>query len=96
MEVLPHDRSVDDEAGRQRAGGVRTDSPGSTGPCAIASRSICAPPRRLIAPATPLPIQNASLAALTTASTRCSVMSPSTIVTASGGKERDVIASPVA
>jgi hypothetical protein len=36
---------------------VATASPTAIGPFAIASRSISSPPARLIAPATPAPIQ---------------------------------------
>src|SRR6266566_8499385 len=48
------------------------------GPFAIASRSISSPPARLIAPATPAPIQRWLLAAFATASTATAAMSPST------------------
>src|SRR5438105_932504 len=64
---------------------VATHVPGSTGPRAIASVSISWPPRLLMAPATPPPIQKALLAALTIASTDWAVMSPSTISIEMGG-----------
>src|SRR5215207_9787013 len=74
----------------QRAGrfpaGVATASPTSIGPCRTASRSISSPPARLIAPATPPPIQSRSFAALPIASTSSAVMSPSR--TSSSVKER--------
>src|SRR5829696_7046267 len=57
---------------------VATASPTSIGPFATASRSISSPPARLIAPATPAPIQSASFAAFVIASTSSTVMSPST------------------
>ena len=65
----------------QRAGSlpapVATASPTSIGPCWIASRSISSPPARLIAPATPPPIQSRLFAAFAIASTSSAVMSPS-------------------
>jgi hypothetical protein len=57
---------------------VATASPTSIGPFATASRSISSPPARLIAPATPAPIQRALLAAFAIASVSSAVMSPST------------------
>src|SRR5438093_13111516 len=53
-------------------------SPISIGPLDSASRSISSPPARLIAPATPAPIQSALFAAFAIASTSSAVMSPST------------------
>src|SRR5215208_2363991 len=74
----------------QRAGSrpapVATASPISMGPFPTASRSISSPPARLIAPATPLPIQRWLLAAFAIASPSRAVMSPST--TSSSVKER--------
>src|SRR5207247_1749531 len=58
---------------------VATASPTAIGPFATASRSISSPPARLIAPATPAPIQRWSLAAFAIASTSSCVMSPSAI-----------------
>src|SRR5919201_6339827 len=61
---------------RRRPPEVATASPTAIGPFATASRSISAPPGRLIAPATPAPIQSSLLAALAIASTFSAVMSP--------------------
>src|SRR6187551_4014479 len=52
--------------------------PTAIGACATASCSISDPPARLIAPATPAPIQSSLFAAFAIASTSSSVMSPST------------------
>ena len=57
---------------------VDTAEPSGIGPFATASRSISSPPARLIAPATPAPIQRRSLAALAIASSANAAMSPST------------------
>src|SRR5712691_2917655 len=76
-----------------RPPGVMTHRPGSTGPCAIASASICWPPRSLSAPATPDPIQNALLAALTTASVRSVARSPSAISSVSGGRPNEIMSA---
>ena len=69
-EVLRHRSGVNDVP-RGQPPGRRQDGlvPAAIGPCAIASRSIASPPRALMAPATPLPIQSALFAALTIAST---------------------------
>src|SRR5262245_49988122 len=63
---------------------VSTASPTSTGPWRIASSSTMTPPLRLMAPATPVPIASVVLAALTTASTSRSVMSPRSIAMVAG------------
>src|SRR4029453_1938595 len=70
----------------RRPAPVLTHSPGSTGPWAIASASISRPPRALIAPATPAPIQKWLFAALTMASVASAAMSPSVISNLSGGR----------
>src|ERR671910_483041 len=72
-------------AGRRPAE-VATASPTSIGPSWTASRSISSPPERLIAPATPPPIQSRLFAAFPIASTSRAVMSPSR--TSSSVKER--------
>src|SRR4051794_19081971 len=64
---------------------VTTASPTGIGPSAIASRSISSPPARLMAPATPAPIQRPLFAAFATTSTSSSVMSPSTTSSCTGG-----------
>ena len=48
---------------------VTTAWPGSMGPCSMASVSMASPPARLMAPATPAPIQSSVLAAFASAST---------------------------
>src|SRR5581483_3498348 len=58
---------------------VATALPSAIGPFATASDSIPAPPARLIAPATPAPIQRWAFAAFAIASTSSRAMSPSTI-----------------
>ena len=58
---------------------VTTAAPTSMGPWSIASVSTASPPTRLMAPATPDPIQSSLLAALAIASTSSSVMSPDAI-----------------
>src|SRR5438067_5548723 len=57
---------------------VATAEPIGIGPFKSASRSISSPPARLIAPATPPPIQRQSFAAFAIASTSSAVISPST------------------
>src|SRR5207249_6214133 len=74
-QVLPHRRRVNHIPAAQPPSPVTTASPGSIGPFPTASRSISAPPTRLMAPATPPPIHRWLLAALTMASTANVVMS---------------------
>ena len=78
-QILAHDRPVNHvlRLERSRPRSPRPRRPES-GRAPTASRSISAPPARLIAPATPAPIQRWSFAAFAIASTSSAVMSPST------------------
>ena len=55
---------------------VTMASPSATGACLTAANSMVSPPRRLIAPATPVDIHSVTLAGFTIASTSRSQMSP--------------------